>query len=244
MCNRFGRHRRVISCWYAAVCSGGAVVGSELGPPFYFSLVEFIEVLKTVLHLRFNCSLSDNAIHIFQRSTLQMFYEGRFCSSNNIKVLLPLLLGMNLHYLHNKQRGPCHHDWLWKVKCSPVKGHKKLEQEGEIRPNDVIFNKLLGACEYLAFLLKGLPAWVRTLSLARVLSLFPTFHFITTWHNGLMLSQWERSSRLPGVPWGPTDRWAALRGRDMQEEVGVTDRWTIFNYPHYPVSHRSLEPTS
>lgn len=197
MCNRFGRHRRVISCWYAAVCSGGAVVGSELGPPFYFSLVEFIEVLKTVLHLRFNRSLSDNAIHIFQRSTLQMFYEGRFCSSN-IKVLLQ-------------------------------KSHKKLEQEGEVRPNDVIFNKLLGACEYLAFLLKGLPAWVRTLSLACVLSLFPTFHFITTWHNGLMLSQWERSSRLPGVPWGPTDRWAALRGRDMQEEVGVTDRWTIFN---------------
>lgn len=58
-----------------------------------------------------------------------------------------------------QQRGPCHHDWLWKVKCSPeVKGHKKLEQEGEIRPNDVIFNKLLGACEYLAFLLKALPA--------------------------------------------------------------------------------------
>lgn len=45
-------------------------------------------------------------------------------------------------------------------------------------------------------------------------------------------------------PLGPQRQTTAQWGRDMQEVVGVTDRWTICNYSRSPVSHRFPESSS
>lgn len=153
MCNRFRRHRRIISCWYAAVCSGGAVTDAVfcclicscwqcIRYTFLFFIVEFIEVLKTVLHLRFNCTLSGNAIHIFQNfanvlwgKVLQQQHQGTSTFASEYE---PSLFAQqtNRSLSENRNIGcvngapvrfSSHHDWLWKLKCSPEeKSHKKL----------------------------------------------------------------------------------------------------------------------